>query len=120
MPSDQELLEDVVAACQLAIEFLGRTSRQQFLSDVHSRSAVNYQIILIGEASKGISQELREHAWHISFAEAAAMRDFLVHQYRRTDPARVWQTVTDDLPTMLYHCEAQLVRPRREEQPNDR
>ena len=112
MRSDEQRLADIIKACPLALEFLGGLSAEAFVADERTHSAVVCQVIFLGEASKGLSSELREYAWHVDFGEAAAMRDVLVHNYYRLDLPLFWKTVSSDLPPLLRDCEAQLERLR--------
>jgi uncharacterized protein with HEPN domain len=52
--------------------------KAQFLEDFKTQSAVLYQLIVIGEAVKRLSFELRQQHPEIPWAPMAGMRDHLI------------------------------------------
>lgn len=77
---------------------------------IKTQSAVLYQLIVIGEAVKRLSIELRQHHPEIPWALMAGMRDYLVHGYDIVDWEEVWRTTTRDIPELLNKLEAFLPR----------
>ncbi len=55
-------------------------------------------LMVIGEATKNLSAELRAANPEIPWRQIAAMRDVLIHDYLKVNLARVWRTVAMDLP----------------------
>jgi len=78
-----------------------------------TQSAVLYQLIVIGEAAKRLSFELRGQHPEIPWVEKAGVRDHLIHGYDVVDWDKVWRTATRDVPDLLHKLEAFL--PQREE-----
>ena len=60
-------------------------------------SAVIFQIIIIGEAVKNISEELKEDYPDIPWRNIAGTRDRLIHGYFEIQLSEVWKVVTYDL-----------------------
>jgi uncharacterized protein with HEPN domain len=56
---------------------------------------------IVGEASKHISDDLRDSRPEAPWSAAARMRDRLVHHYFEINLDVLWSTVTDDLPRLL-------------------
>lgn len=67
-----------------------------------------YQLIVIGEATKRLSLELRQQHPEIPWAPMAGMRDHLIHGYDVVDWEEVWRTATRDVPDLLSRVEAFL------------
>jgi uncharacterized protein with HEPN domain len=56
---------------------------------------------IIGEAVTGISDELKETHPHIPWHQMTAMRNRLIHGYFDINLDVVWQTVKEDLPSLI-------------------
>ncbi len=62
MPSDKDLasLLDIARAARLVLEFIGDMSKDEFMRDQKSQSAVLHQLLVVGEAVKRLSSEIRD------------------------------------------------------------
>lgn len=98
---DDIVLKDIVNAAQLIVEFLEGFKKDAFIDDWKTRSAILYQLTVIGEAVKRLSAEFRAAHPHIHWALMAGMRDHLVHAYDLVDWDEVWKTATKDIPDLL-------------------
>ena len=63
-------------------------------------SAVAYQLIIIGEATKSLSRAFREDHRGIDWRGMAGMRDVLAHDYQDLNIATIWQTATRHVPAL--------------------
>lgn len=64
-------------------------------------SAILYQIAVIGEATKRLSQEFRQQHPEIPWRDIAGMRDVLIHKYDQVDFDVIWDVVQKKLPELL-------------------
>ena len=72
--------------------------KADFDSDLKTQSAVIRQLEIIGEATKHLSNELRETYDDIPWRQMAGMRDILIHAYDHVDIDEVWNVVHQALP----------------------
>ena len=55
---------------------------------------------VIGEATKNLSEDLRDANPSIPWRQISGMRDVLIHDYLKVNLNRVWRTVENDLPPL--------------------
>ncbi len=98
---DDIVLKDIINAAQLIAAFVDDVGKDDFIDDWKTRSAVLYQLTVIGEAVKRLSPEFRVAQPQVPWASMAGMRDHLVHAYDLVDWDEVWETATRDVPGLL-------------------
>jgi len=108
MRRDEVILLDIAQAARLVIEFTQGMTKEQFLDDIKTQSAVLYPLLVIGEAVKRLSREFRARYPHIPWSLIAGMRDHLIHGYDVVDWDEVWKTAKRDVPDLLGEIESLL------------
>jgi len=98
---DDIVLKDILNAAQLVVTFIDGFDKNTFGDDWKTRSAVLYQLTVIGEAVKRLSGEFRAAHPDIPWALMAGMRDHLIHAYDLVDWDEVWKTAVTDIPSLL-------------------
>ncbi len=63
--------------------------------------AVQHQIMIIGEATKRLSQKFRDENTQIPWNAIARMRDRLIHGYATADMHVVWLTASQNIPDLV-------------------
>lgn len=109
MRSYQLYLVDILAAIERIEEFVENMSLEAFQADDKTTSAVIRKLEIIGEAVKGIPQEIRQDYPHVPWKEMAGMRDKLIHFYFGVDYELVWSTVRRRLPN-VKQCIKEIIK----------
>lgn len=78
---------------------------EDFLEDIKTQDAVIRNIEIIGEATKNISEELRNKYPEIPWKGLAGMRDKLTHHYFGVNLDIVWNVVKEELPEIILQIE---------------
>ena len=110
MRRDETTLLNIAEAARLVAGFVQGLSKDAFLDDSKTQSAVLYQLIVMGEAVKRLSAEFRTQHIEIPWSLIAGMRDHLIHGYDIVDWDEVWKTATRDVAALLTQIEPLLPR----------
>ena len=97
---DLDYIDDMLEAAEKVERYTDAMNREEFVSDEKTVDAVLRNLEILGEASKLVSEDVREHAPEIPWSEMAGMRDKLIHGYATIDLDIVWQTVTEEVPQL--------------------
>ena len=107
---DRLYLESIRECLERIAEYTSG-GEQDFLTSRLIQDGVVRNLEVIGEATKNLSNELREANPSIPWRQIAGMRDVLIHDYLKVNLSRVWLTVSTDLPQLratvmrlLDHC----------------
>ncbi|MFH1186541.1 MAG: DUF86 domain-containing protein [Chloroflexota bacterium] len=108
MRRDDVALRDIANTALLIAQFIQGLDKSAFDLDWETRSAVLYQLTVIGEATKRLSAAFRAQHAEVPWALMAGMRDRLIHGYDLTDWDEVWKSARDDVPRVLSRVQALL------------
>lgn len=104
-----ERIRDILSAITEIGDFIHEMSREQFLLDAKTIKAVELDFIVIGEAASQVPVDVQERHPDVPWRVMKAMRNRLVHVYFEADPQIVWETIVNDLPTLLNPLQRLLV-----------
>ena len=93
-PTPKERAEHILEAIRLIREFVADINETQFLSDIKTQSAVQYQFLIIGEAIRFIDNDVLakyNYPWHIP----RSFRNFIVHVYHGVKMERIYYATQD-------------------------
>jgi uncharacterized protein with HEPN domain len=96
-PRDRLYLQHIRDAVQRIESYLEGVDRQEFDTTPLLQDAVIRQLQIIGEASKRLSEDLKESLAGVPWRKVAGMRDKLTHDYMGVDLEAVWKTAVEDL-----------------------
>ena len=103
--SSLEYLRHILDEAEYLIDQTFGLTKEQFLHDETLRRAFVRSIEIIGEASKQVSEDIRQKYPHIQWRAMAGMRDRLIHGYFGIDYEIVWDVVINKVPDLQQDVE---------------
>lgn len=105
---DSVRLQHILDACNVLMQ----SREQDSLDELRSNPVKFYGYVklveIIGEATYKLTKEFRVSHPEIPWDMMEGMRHVLVHDYYRISPDKLWDTVSDDIPTLKPMIEALL------------
>lgn len=98
---EQSYLWDMREAAREIISFMKDVKFAQFENNKLLRSAVERQLLIIGEAANHISPQYRGTHPQVAWADLIALRNILAHEYGEVLTSRVWLAATKSAPALL-------------------
>ena len=108
--SDRKLLIDILRFAREAHETAQDIdlSWEKFKTSHIHQNAIIRCIEVIGEASNKISSNIKKALPEIPWDDVYGMRNTLIHGYGGVELEEVWQTVTEDIPSLIDTLESFL------------
>jgi uncharacterized protein with HEPN domain len=100
MSRDKQILTDIILATQQVLRYAEMLDRDRLAQDDEKQAAILYRIIIIGEATKRLSVELRSDYSEIPWRQMAGLRDVVIHDYDELDLDILWNVVQINLPEL--------------------
>jgi len=101
-PRDPQItIQEIILATENCISFVEGMDFETFLKDLKTLSAVQHQILIIGEAVKRLPVEITQKHPQIPWKNIAGTRDVLIHCYEEADFQIIWNITTIQLPQLL-------------------
>ena len=85
MSRDLATLADMLLAARTIQELVAGMEQARFIEDVRTRSAVAYQLGIVGESVRRLSEEFRGAHPQVPWRRITGMRNWLMHQYDAVD-----------------------------------
>ncbi|MFS0647138.1 DUF86 domain-containing protein [Siminovitchia sp. 179-K 8D1 HS] len=101
-------MEDIYAAAVKIESFTKGLSYDDFLDNDLVSDAVIKNILVIGEATKNIPEEIRKRNQHIEWRKMAGMRDMMIHGYFSINYRIVWDVVQNKIPVLKQQIQKLL------------
>jgi uncharacterized protein with HEPN domain len=91
-------LKDILTAMEAIEKFVEGMGFEDFKRDDRTSSAVIRKFEIIGEATKNVSDAIKQKYPTVPWKEMAGMRDRLIHFYFGIKYDLIWQTIKDIIP----------------------
>ncbi|MFP5272077.1 HepT-like ribonuclease domain-containing protein [Coleofasciculus sp.] len=108
-------LQDILQSITGIEQRTAHITFEEFQNNETLVKAVLYDFVVIGEATRTVSDEIQNRYPDIPWRLMAGMRNIVTHEYFQIDLARVWETIQDDLPRLVSQLQDVLEWETREE-----
>ena len=107
---DVFVIEDIIKYCDLtavAIKQYGNTFKS-FKNNVFYQEVCAFHAIQIGELANALSDNFTAKHPEIPWAAIIGLRNNVAHEYGSIEMDSLWETVTEDFPTLRNFCAKQI------------
>jgi uncharacterized protein with HEPN domain len=105
MSRDPAYLLDILIAARLIQDYMRDADRATFESNTMLQDAIARRLEIIDEATRRLSPEFRAAHPEIPWQVMVGMRSRLIHGYDNVNLKTVWDTIQDDIPTLIAQIE---------------
>lgn len=98
---DKIRIQHMIDAAEEALSFVSDKSENEFNRNRMLVLSIIKEIEIIGEAASKISEETRLKYNNIPWQDIVGMRNRLIHGYFDVNIKLVWNTIKNDLPSLL-------------------
>jgi uncharacterized protein with HEPN domain len=95
------LLRDIENSCAKVIRYSQGLTRDEVFADELRLDGILLNLHIIGEAVKGLPDDLRGRHSDVPWREIAGMRDLIAHAYFALDLGIVWDVIQNGVPKLL-------------------
>ena len=106
---DETYLWDMLTAARNVLQIIETKTLTDYRAEMITRSAVERQIEIIGEAARFVSQTFRDSHPEIAWRPIIAQRHILAHDYGEIDDERIWNVALVHIPELITQLKS-LVR----------
>jgi len=100
MKDDLAFIEHILDSINAIKEFSKDINKETLVSDRLRQSAIVREIEIIGEATRNISENLKNKHPEIEWREIVGTRDKMIHHYFGVDLNIIWDIVNINLPDL--------------------
>ncbi|MFM7277653.1 MAG: DUF86 domain-containing protein [Microcystis aeruginosa] len=108
MLRDKQALIDISTAIQQTLLYAQGIDRNNLQENDEKQAAILYRLIIIGEATKRLSDKFRDQYPMIPWRQMAGLRDVVIHDYDELDFDILWNVIHINLPDILPEIQAIL------------
>jgi len=105
---DTALLWDILTAAHEVEQFVRGCMFEEFERNKILRYAVERQILVIGEASRKLSQTFRDRHPEIPWNAIISQRNIIAHEYGEILTDRIWNVAVNRIPELIQRLQPLL------------
>ena len=105
MNRDLDYLEFLLECINHLQNYTDKIDEDSFLRNEEKKDACLTRIVMIGEYSARISDDLKDKFTDVEWQLMKSTRNYYVHVYRGIDWLRVWETIQKDIPPLKIKVE---------------
>ncbi len=105
MNRDLDYLEFLLECIDHLEKYTKNVDEDNFLRNEEKKDACLTRIVMIGEYSARISDNLKDKFTDVEWQLMKSTRNYYVHVYRGIDWRRVWETIQKDIPPLKVKIE---------------
>mgnify|MGYP001595595768 CR=1 FL=1 len=90
-------LSEIIEAIDQIEEFVTDKTKEKFLNDARTISAILWQLVMIGEAIGQLPTELKNRHNTVPWQAIKDFRNVVVHKYHEIDLDELWDIITTEL-----------------------
>lgn len=114
---DDACLLDMLIAARKIRTFTDGVSLNQFLQQELMQHGIMRLIEILGEAARHLSDDFKKRHPEIPWRQIIGMRNRMVHEYFRVIPAKVWEVVEHEIPSLIALLEPLVPPAENDSQP---
>ncbi len=103
--NDRVYIGHMLDTANKAIGFMQGLTREDFDNNELLRLSLTHLLQIIGEAARRVSPDFRATHPQVDWKAIVGMRSKLVHDYLNVDEDIVWDTVINELPSLVEALE---------------
>lgn len=96
--SNEARLKHIIDAITEIESYISNVRQSDFYNNSMLRNATVKQLEIIGEASKHLSQSIKDKYNDLDWRDISSFRNILIHEYFVVDYSMVWDIINNDLP----------------------
>jgi uncharacterized protein with HEPN domain len=109
MPREyREYLTDILRAAKAIETNVSGITFDEFIADTNRIKAVALDLVVIGEASNHIPNDIQEKSPEVAWAKIVGLRNMIVHGYWLLNHRAIWETACKDVPDLHNKIETLL------------
>jgi uncharacterized protein with HEPN domain len=94
-------LEDMLTAAEKITTYAQGLTSSDITKNGEKTEAILYNLLILGEAAKGVPENIRSTYPDIPWRSITGMRDKIIHQYWGINQIQIFKTVTEEIPPLI-------------------
>ncbi|MCC6575687.1 MAG: DUF86 domain-containing protein [Planctomycetes bacterium] len=100
-PEDRARIHHILDAAEAVLRWIEHKSGKEFANDDLLIAATSYEIQIIGEAARNLSEEFTNGNPQLPWHKIIGMRHRIVHDYYVVDAQILWTVATTHIPPLV-------------------